>query len=133
MLHYYLEIYTDNPNYITIQVLVGDEIIMTKTFPLHVVNNKASFGYVVYDPTLLTNFINDLRKNTSSTYTLRDIDEGIETFIYDADLETFEFDLRTEMGSTTVTCNMNNTRNEQFATQLEKINKYVSRYLLAND
>jgi hypothetical protein len=122
MLNYWLQVKTQ-ADFLTLEMLVGDEIIMTKCFYYNFSNNIASCNRSLHDETEMEAFCDSLNndKSCSFQFTL----EPNEAIYYCNDTEIFTFKTCNNSLVTTVNTIMDENKRKQFTTELNKINRFI--------
>ena len=132
MLNYYLQI-NSSGNKIVIEIMVGDEVIMSKHFNVLQKNNMVYFNKTLFKMFEMKSFINNMRENENDRIYLINEENYIEYIEHNATTELFTFVTVVNENKTVTTCVMSQDKNKQFCTELEKINKFVGCLLLARD
>ena len=121
MLNYYLQVNTSIKQCLSIQVLVGDEIIMEKCYPIDPNNGNVQIGNTEYCQDKMNEFISDILQNNTTTFTFTFND----SMSYNAETEEFKFTYSDIDVSHVTTCVMSDKKREQFTTELENINRHI--------
>ena len=134
MLKYYFEVTSLDTGHLNLTLFSGDEIIMCKKLIYNVSDNKLYFNGYEYSSESMNNFIRSLHNNELCRFDFSCFPDNSEYITYFPRTETMTFHSSNDLSITQITCNIDRDTDKnanQFATEFEKVNRFVRGKLLA--